>query len=329
MVSIGYALSSEEHPARDLVAHATQAEAAGFSFALISDHFHPWVERQGHSPFVWSVLGAIAMATDRLQVGTGVTCPTVRIHPAIVAQAAATVSTMMPGRFFLGVGTGENLNEHVLGDHWPTTEIRQEMLREAVDVMRELWQGSLTSRYGEYYVVEQAKLYTVPDVPPPIYVAASGMGSAALAGDIGDGLCSTAPSAEVVEAFERAGGEGKPRIAMAHVSWAESEEAGLRTAHEWWPNSALGGALGQELRSPFDFEAATALVRPDDLAGSLPCGPEPAPILDEIRKFVEAGYDYVYLHQVGPEQERFIDFCAREVLPRLHLEPARLCGRGD
>jgi len=206
MVSIGYALSSEEHEARDLVRNAQRAEAAGFSFALISDHFHPWIERQGQSPFVWSVLGAIATATERLQVGTGVTCPTIRMHPAIVAQAAAMVATMMPGRFFLGVGTGENLNEHVHGDRWPAKPVRREILREAVDVIRELWQGSLTSRYGKFYTVEQAKLYSVPEAPPPVHVAASGPGSGTLAGEIGDGLCSTAPDREVVAAFEEAGG---------------------------------------------------------------------------------------------------------------------------
>lgn len=329
MVSVGYALSSEEHAARDLVRNAQRAEAAGFSFALISDHFHPWIERQGESPFVWSVLGAIATATERLQVGTGVTCPTVRLHPAIVAQAAATVATMMPGRFFLGVGSGENLNEHVLGDHWPATPVRQEMLREAVEVIRELWQGSLTTRYGEYYIVEQAKLYSLPEAPPPIHVAASAAGSATLAAEIGDGLCSTAPDPEVVSAFDEAGGAGKPRVGMVHVCWAPSAEQGLKTAHEWWPNSALGGALGQELRSPIDFEAATALVRPEDVAAFVPHGPDAQAFLDEITKFVEAGFDHVYLHQVGPDQTGFLDFCERELLPRLDLEPARLASRVD
>ena len=174
MTEIGYALSSEEHRPSDLARNARRAEEAGFSFALISDHFHPWVDRQGHSPFVWSVIGGIAQTTERLRLGTGVTCPTMRIHPAIIAHAAATAADMMPGRFFLGVGTGENLNEHVLGDHWPPADVRREMLEEAVDVIRLLWQGGVQSHYGDYYTVENARLYTLPDELPPIVLAASG-----------------------------------------------------------------------------------------------------------------------------------------------------------
>jgi len=324
MVSIGYALSSEEHPADDLVRHAQRAEAAGFSFALISDHYHPWIDQQGQSPFVWSVLGALAQATERLQVGTGVTCPLMRMHPAIAAQAAATVASMMPGRFFFGVGTGENLNEHIFGDSWPSTTMRQEMLAEAIEVIRALWEGSLVNHYGEHYVVEQARIYTLPPNPPPVFIAASASGSAGLAGELGDGLISTVPSQEIVEAFEAGGGARKARVGMLHVCWAETEAQGLETAHRWWPNSALKGNLGQELRLPADFEAASALVRPEDVAELTACGPDPERHLAEVRKFVEAGFDHVYIHQVGPEQEGFIDFCERELLPRLELEPARL-----
>jgi G6PDH family F420-dependent oxidoreductase len=329
MVSIGYALSSEEHPPRDLVRHAQHGEAAGFSFALISDHYHPWIDQQGQSPFVWTVLGATAQATERLQLGTGVTCPLIRTHPAIIAQAAATTATMMPGRFFLGVGTGENLNEHILGDSWPSTPMRHEMLTEAVELIRELWGGDLVNHYGEHYVAEQARIYTLPDAPPPIFVAASASGSAKLAGEIGEGLISTAPAPEVVQAFEDAGGDGKPRIGMVHVCWAETEEEGLQTAHKWWPNSALKGNLGQELRLPADFEAAAALVRPEDVAKIVPSGPDVERHLAEVRKFIDAGYDHVYVHQVGPDQDGFIDFCQRELLPRLELEPARLGARSD
>jgi G6PDH family F420-dependent oxidoreductase len=306
-----------------------QAEAAGFSFALISDHFHPWIDQQGQSPFVWSVLGAIAQATERLQLGTGVTCPLIRVHPAIVAQAAATTAALMPGRFFFGAGTGENLNEHIFGDSWPSTMIRQEMLVEAVEVIRELWGGDLVNYYGEHYVVEQARIYTLPDAPPPILVAASAPKSAQLAGEIGDGLISTAPAGEILEAFEGSGGSGKPRIGMMHVSWAATEEEGLRTAHKWWPNSALKGNLGQELRVPADFEAAAELVRPEDVAKLTPCGPDPERHLAEVRKFIDVGYDHVYIHQVGPDQDGFIDFCQRELLPRLELKSARLAARND
>src|SRR5919197_3799469 len=187
MPALGYALSSEEHPPNELVRYAGAAEEAGFGFALISDHFHPWIDKQGNSPFVWSVIGAIAHATQRLELGTGVTCPLMRIHPAIVAQAAATAAAMMPGRFFLGVGTGENLNEHILGHHWPPADERREMLEEAVEGIRLLWQGGQQNFRGAHYTVENARLYTLPNQPPPIMVAGAGPESAELAGRIGDG----------------------------------------------------------------------------------------------------------------------------------------------
>lgn len=323
MVSIGYALSSEEHAPKDLVTHAQRAEQAGFGFALISDHFHPWIERQGHSPFVWSVLGAIAQATTTLQLGTGVTCPTIRTHPAVIAQAAATTSLLMPGRFFLGVGTGENLNEHVVGGRWPTVPERQQMLIEAIEVMRALWTGDLTTHRGDYFEVQQARLFSVPDQAPRVFMAASGERSAELAGEHGDGLISTAPAREVTDAFARSGPD-KPRVGMLHLSWAETEAEALRVAHEWWPNSALPGSLGQELRTVADFEAASELVRPEDVAKQTPCGPDPAVHAALIQKFIDAGYDYVYLHQIGPRQTEFIEFCERELLPRFNLEPARL-----
>ncbi|HEX6304165.1 MAG TPA: TIGR03557 family F420-dependent LLM class oxidoreductase, partial [Anaerolineales bacterium] len=233
-MEIGYNLSSEEHSPNDLVKNAQRAEETGFSFALISDHYHPWLDRQGQSPFVWSVIGAIAHTTQRLRLGTGVTCPTVRIHPAIIAQAAATAAAMMPGRFFLGVGSGENLNEHILGDPWPPAPIRLEMLEEAVEVMRMLWQGEEVSRYGTYYIVENARVYTLPEELPPIYVASAGQLSAQLAGRIGDGLISVAPIKEVLENFDEGGGEGKPRYGKVDVCWAPSEEQGRKMAYDQW-----------------------------------------------------------------------------------------------
>ena len=208
MTRIGYALSSEEHGPRELVRNACRAEECGFGYALISDHFHPWIDHQGESPFVWSVIGGIAQATDRITIGTGVTCPTMRIHPAVVAHAAATAAAMLPGRFFLGVGTGENLNEHVLGDGWPSADVRLEMLEEAIEVIRLLWQGGQQSHHGMHYTVEDARLYTLPDEPPPIVVAAGNPGAAALAGRVGDGFCSTAPDATLVERFKAEGGDG-------------------------------------------------------------------------------------------------------------------------
>src|SRR5918996_1297800 len=206
MVQLGYKLASEVFGPRALIDNARAAEEAGFSFALISDHFHPWLDAQGQSPFVWTVLGGIAEATERLRVGTGVTCPTVRTHPAIIAQAAATTALLFDGRFFLGVGAGENLNEHIVGRGWPSTDVRHEMLEEAVEVIRLLWKGSLESHRGKHYVLETARLYTRPETPPPIVVAAAGPKSATLAGRIGDGLVGTSPEPESMSAFEAAGG---------------------------------------------------------------------------------------------------------------------------
>ena len=315
-MQLGYAISSEEHAALDLVENAVRAEAAGFELALVSDHFHPWIDRQGHSPFVWGVIGGIAVRTERLRLGTGVTCPTIRIHPAIVAQAAATAAAMMPGRFFLGVGTGENLNEHVLGDRWPPADLRRDMLEEAVALMRELWHGELTTHRGPHYTVEGARLYTVPEEPIEVMVAAAGKESAELAGRIGDGFVGTSPERELIERFEEAGGSGKPRFGQVTVCWAESEAEARRTAYEVWPNAALRGPLGQELPLPSHFEEAAAMVDEEDVAGVVVCGPDPERHAEAIDAFVDAGYDHVYVHQVGPDQAGFIRFAERELLPR-------------
>lgn len=316
MPQIGYALSSEEHSPNDLVKYAQQAEAAGFPFALISDHFHPWVSRQGNSPFVWSVIGGIAQVTERLRLGTGVTCPTMRIHPAIVAQAAATAAAMMPGRFFLGVGTGENLNEHILGDRWPAHDIRLERLEEAVRVIRQLWQGGMQTHRGKYYTVENARLFTLPDEPPPIVVAASGPQAADLAGRIGDGLIGAAPDTEVVQQFDRAGGSGKPCYGQFTVCWAPDAAEARRTAFEWWPNAAIQGELSQELPTPTFFEQAAQMIGEDAVVQTIVCGPDPRPHLDQIQAYVDAGYDHIYVHQVGPDQEGFLRFYQREILPK-------------
>jgi G6PDH family F420-dependent oxidoreductase len=315
-MELGYALSSEDHPPNDLVRQAQIAEQAGFSFALISDHFHPWLGEQGHSPFVWSTLGGIAQATERIRVGTGVTCPLIRIHPAIVAQAAATVACMMPGRFFLGVGTGENLNEHVTGARWPLPGERLEMLEEAIGVIRKLWTGEEVTHRGGHYTVEAARLYTVPDEPPELYVAAAKPQAAELAGRAGDGLISTAPDEEVVQEFESCGGRGKPTIGMIHVAYDEDEEAGHERAHRLWPNLALAGSGGQELPAPRDFQESAGNVTVEDVAESTPAGPDPAPYLELIRKYEDAGFTHVYVHQIGDNQEEFAEFAARELLPQ-------------
>ncbi len=304
---------------------------AGFDFALISDHFHPWSDRQGQSPFVWAALGGIANATERLTVGTGVTCPIIRTHPAIVAHAAATVAAMMPGRFFLGVGTGENLNEHVTGAKWPPVDVRRAMLEEAVSIMRRLWRGHLESHRGPHYTVESARLYTLPAKPPPIMVAASGPKSARLAGRIGDGFVTTDPDPALLRTFRRSGGRGKPSFVEVTVCWARSERAARRTAHEVWALAALEGALFTEIAQPQHFEAAFKPITEAQVAEAVVCGPDPTRYLAAIRQASRAGYDHVCLHQVGPDQEGFIRFYETEILARLRrlgASPRRQLARG-
>lgn len=312
---IGYALSSEEHAAADLIRNAAAAQKTGFSFAFISDQYHPWVDRQGQSPFVWSTLGAISQAISTMSLGTGITCPILRIHPAIIAQAAATVATLMDGRFMLGLGTGENINEHVTGEGWPPIEIRQEMLVEAVEIIRLLWSGGSHSYSGEYFVVDHARIYSLPHVLPPILVAARSVGSAALAGELADGLIGTSAQKDVVAVFDETGGKGKPKYGRITVCYAETEDVAIKTTLDWWPNAAINGRLGEELRIPQYFEDAAATVRPQDVAAAVVCGPDPKKHLSAIQEYAAAGYDNVYIHQVGPDQSGFFKFYEREILP--------------
>jgi coenzyme F420-dependent glucose-6-phosphate dehydrogenase len=320
-VEIGYALSSEEHAPNDLVRYARIAEDSGFGFALISDHFHPWVDEQGQSPFVWSVIGGIAHATERLKLGTGVTCPLIRIHPAIVAQAAATSAAMMPGRFFLGLGTGENLNEHVVGEGWPAADERLDMLEEAIEVIRTLWEGGDQTFRGDFYTVENARIYTLPDQPPPIAVAAGKPGAAEVAGRLGDALISVAPQEGIVDAYREAGGDG-PRYGQLHVCWAESEDEAKETAYRVWPNAGIKGELSQELPLPRHFEQAAENVTAEDVADATVCGPDVERYVEEIRSFGDAGFDHVYLHQVGPEQGGFFGFFREQLAPALDRQLA-------
>jgi coenzyme F420-dependent glucose-6-phosphate dehydrogenase len=316
MTDLGYCLTSELHGPRDMVQNARLAEEAGFRFALISDHYHPWTSKQGHSPFVWGVIGGVAQATSQLTLGTGVTCPTIRIHPAIIAQAAATASLMLQGRFFLGVGTGENLNEHILGDRWPPADVRREMLDEAVGVMRELWKGDFVMHHGHHYTVENARIYDPPEGGSlPVYVAAAGSKAAELAGRIGDGFVGVAPQKENIEVFEKAGGTG-PKVGQVHVCWAESRDAGVKTAHELWPNVAIKGEAGQALPMPGHFAQLAEMVSPDDVDEVVACGPDPQRHMEMIRRFEDAGYTHIYVHQIGPDQEGFLAFYQREILPQ-------------
>jgi len=318
-LEIGYNLSSEEHSPNDLVRNAQRAEEVGFEFALISDHYHPWLDRQGQSPFAWSVIGAISQATQRLRLGTGVTCPIMRIHPAIIAQAAATAATLMPGRFFLGVGSGENLNEHILGDPWPPAPIRLEMLEEAVEIIRELWKGEEVSHYGVYYVVENARIYTLPDELPPIYMASAAETSAQIAGRIADGLISVAPIEKVMENFDEGGGKGKPRYGKLDVCWAPTVEEGENIVFEQWTNTGIKGQLTQELATPELMEQAASMVTKEDATKHVTCGPDPEKHLAQIRKYARVGFDHIYIHQIGPDQEGFFQFYEKNILPELRM----------
>jgi G6PDH family F420-dependent oxidoreductase len=309
---IGCFLSSEEFAPGDLVAQARRAEQAGFHALWISDHYHPWNDQQGHSPFVWSTIGAISQVTQ-LPVTTAVTCPTVRIHPAIVAQAAATSSVLLGGRFGLGVGSGEALNEHVLGDRWPEADVRLEMLEEAVEVLRALWQGGQHSHHGRHYTVENARVYDLPEQPPPVLVSGFGPKAIELAARIGDGYCTTSPDKDAIDLYRSEGGKG-PVQAGTKVCFMADEDEARATAHRLWPNEALPGELAQVLPTPAHFEQACELVTPDLL--SPPLGPDLDTHAATLQEYADAGVDELFVQQIGPEQDAFFTSWAKEILPR-------------
>ncbi|MCB1006558.1 MAG: TIGR03557 family F420-dependent LLM class oxidoreductase [Acidimicrobiales bacterium] len=312
MVSYGYTLSSEEHSPRSLVGAAARAEEAGFEFVSISDHFHPWTTSQGHSPFVWSVLGAVAGATDEIGLAVGVTCPIVRIHPVIVAQAAATTALLSDGRFTFGVGTGEALNEHVLGHRWPPIETRLAMLTEAVTVIRRLWTGETVDHRGDFYEVANARLFDPPDPPPPIVVSGFGEAAVELAGEIGDGYWGHAPDADVLHRWRMAGGNG-PTYAQLHVCVAPDRATARRTVRDVWPNAAIPGQLAQDLPTWTHFEQAAELVDEEAAVASIPHGPDADDIVAAVERYVAAGYDHVYLHQIGSDQDALFDLWRSEL----------------
>jgi G6PDH family F420-dependent oxidoreductase len=312
---IGYFLSTEEYSPAELVAQAAAAERAGFTGLWISDHFHPWNNEQGNSPLVWSVIGAISQVCE-LHVTTAVTCPTVRVHPAIIAQAAGTSAELLQGRFTLGVGTGEALNESILGGPWPPLDVRLEMLEEAVALIRKLFTGEVVTEHGRYYSVDHARIYNVPDTPPEIYVSAFGPKAAGAAARIGDGYIGTAPDAELVTNFKDASG-GRPAQAGAKVAFAPTQEEGWEHAHRLWPNAGLPGELAQILPTPEHFEQATELVTMDSTRDSVVAGNDPADHLRQIQEYADAGYDELYLANMGPHALDMIEFYGKEVLPTL------------
>ena len=317
-VEVGYWLSSEEHGPRALVDHAVAAEEHGFRWSMISDHFHPWVPEQGHAPFVWVVSGGSAARTTDLHVATGVTAPIRRMHPAIVAHAAATAAVALEGRFALGLGSGERLNEHVVGGDWPRPGVRRRMLREAVSSIDRLFAGDEVNHDGEHFTVEHAQLYSRPVTPPDIWIAASGRRTAELAGEICGGMIGLEPSAPLVSAFRSTAADPSPPVvAQLPVCRADSVRAARRTAHRWWPNAAWPTAITTELSRPSQFQSLSGLVTEEGVAQGLVCGPDPEPYVRAVLRFAAAGFDRVYVHQVGPDQRGFLRFWADEVRPHL------------
>ncbi|MFD9003320.1 TIGR03557 family F420-dependent LLM class oxidoreductase [Streptomyces sp. NPDC059582] len=316
MTTYGYFLSCEEFTPAELLSQARAAEQAGFEALAISDHFHPWNDEQGQSSFVWSMIGALSQVSS-LPVTTLVTCPLMRMHPAVNAQAAATAAVLTGGRFRFGLGTGEALNEHILGDAWPEASRRMEMLEEAVQVMRRLFTGEQTTHRGTHYTVQNARLYTVPDEPPPLYVSGFGPQAATLAGRIGDGFVTMSPDADLVEQFRRAGGGQKPVVGGLKVCWGTDRAQALKTAHRLWANEQLPGELAQVLPTPAHFEQAAGLVTEDMVADAVVCGDDEDAHLRAVREFGGAGFDEVYVNQIGPDQQGFFDFYRTRILPGL------------
>jgi G6PDH family F420-dependent oxidoreductase len=314
MTRYGYFLSSEEYDPASLITQAKLAEQAGFEALWISDHFHPWLDEQGQSSFVWSVIGALATETD-LPITTAVTCPTTRIHPAIIAQAAATAGLLTGGQFRLGLGTGEALNEHITGAKWPAAAERREMLEEAVTIIAELFTGEQLTHRGSHYQVDTARLYSLPPQPPPIYVSGFGEHSARLAAKIADGYICMGPKADLIKLYRDEGGWDRPVQGAIKGAWDPDAAQARHTMHRLWPTDAIPGESAQLLPLPRHFEQLAQLVTEDTI--SAPCGPDPAPYLEAIEAYQEAGFDEVYLGQVGGQLDGAFEFYATELLPRL------------
>ena len=314
-MKLGFFLSCEEYGPRELVEQAKAAERAGFHALWISDHYHPWNREQGQSPFVWSVIGALAGAGVRLPVTTAVTCPTMRIHPAVIAQAAATSAALLEGRFALGVGTGEALNEHIFGDAWPQADVRIEMLEEAIEVMRSLWSGDTVSHSGRHYRVEHAKLFTVPEEPPAVHISGFGPKSVDLATRVGDGFVTTSPDRESIDRFKD-GGKTRPVQAGTKVCFGPDARDAVATAHRIWPNDALPGELAQVLPTPEHFEQAAELVTREMVAELVPCGPDLDAHVDSLGQYAEAGVDELFVQQIGGRHDQFFAAYASDVIPR-------------
>ncbi len=319
MTNFGYTMMCEQSPPDQLVRDLQLAERAGFDFSVISDHYQPWLEAQGHSGYAWSILGAAAQATERIGLMTYVTCPTIRYHPAVVAQKAATVAILSGGRFRLGLGAGENLNEHVVGQRWPAVGLRHQMLREAIDIIGALFDGESSLNYrGRHFDVEQARLWDLPEQRVPVGIAVSGPDSCRLAGERADIMIAVEPESNLVERFEAAGGQGKPKVGQIAICYDEDRDAAIRRAHEQFRWFGLGWKVNADLPNPESFDAATQFVTPDQVAEALSCGPDVQAHVDAVKPYVEAGFTEVAIVQIGAEhQEGFISWAESELLPAL------------
>lgn len=315
-MQIGYKLFAEDVAPKELIRRAVEAERAGFDFVEISDHFHPWLPEHQHSPFAWAILSAIAAKTDSLRLATGVTCPSIRYHPAIIAQAAATLQIISDGRFTLGIGAGERLSERIVGQGWPEVGDRHRRLREALEIIRLLWSGGTHSYRGDFLQLQDARVYDLPDVLPEIVVAAGGPQSAALAAELGDGLFATDPDASLIEAWQRAGGSGL-RYAEVPTAFAPDERAGAEAAHARFRFGPLGWKVLAELPDPTAFDQATQHVRVEDMADAFACGPDVERHVEAFGEFADAGFDHLALMDGGPDPDAFLAFFADELGPRL------------
>ncbi len=318
MTQFGYTAMCEQTPVRQLVTDLVAAERAGFDFSVMSDHYFPWIEEQGHSGYTWSVLGAAAQATQRLPLMTFVTCPTFRYHPAVVAQKAATMGILSGGRFTLGLGAGENLNEHVVGGGWPSARIRHERLGEAAQIIRALFGGDYVNFSGRHFEVERAKLFDLPDTPVPIGIAVSGADSISLAADHADCMIATEPDGALVDGFDQAGGSAKPKYGQLPVCYDADGKAARARARQLWRWATPGWHVMSELPDTRAFDAASQLVTEDDITDLVPCGPDTAQHVAAATKFLGAGFTHLALVQVGSDhQDQFISWATDELLPAL------------
>jgi G6PDH family F420-dependent oxidoreductase len=317
MQQFGYTLYCEGNDPKDLVRQAILAEEAGFDFLVISDHYHPWLTDQAHAGFAWSILGSVAQATERIHLATMVTCPIMRYHPAIIAQAAATVGVLSDGRFTLGLGAGERLNEHIVGEGWPSVHIRHKMLREAITIIQKLWQGGYQSFEGEYFKLDDARIFDLPEQSPEMFTAAGGPRAARLAADMHTGVCITEPKQDIIQAYLEATGVADNTWGQVVLSWDTSEEAGLNTAYRQFRFSAGGWKVQAELPNPINFDAATKTVQPQGLADSIPAGPDPQKHASAIRKYIEAGVRHLAVAYPGSDPEGFMKFWQEEMRPAL------------